>query len=69
MVKYFAKPLPHFILAKSYRPAKPSYAPKGRRFGRLFRDSRFHLQNFENEVHLRSLLQWLSLTLLVVAEH
>ena len=30
------------------RPVEPS-ATKGRRFGRLWRDSRFHLQNSENE--------------------
>ena len=33
------------------RPAEPSF-PKGRRFGRLWRDSRFHLRNFENEANL-----------------
>ena len=38
------------------RPAEPS-APKGRRFGRLWRDSRFHLQNPENEAILLSLLR------------
>ena len=50
------------------RPAKPS-APKGRRFGRLLRDSCFHLQNSANEANLLVLLQWLSVTLLVVAKH
>ena len=38
------------------RPAEPS-APKGRSFGRLWRDSRFHLQNSENEATLLALLR------------
>ena len=33
------------------RPAEPS-APKGRRFGRFWRDSRFHLLIYESEVNL-----------------
>ena len=38
------------------RPAEPS-APKGRRFGRLWIDSRFHLQNSENEATVLALLR------------
>ena len=38
------------------RPAEPS-ARKGRRFGRLWKDTRFHLQNSENEVNLLALLR------------
>ena len=37
------------------RPAEPS-APTGGRFGRLWRDSRFHLLNSENEANLLVLL-------------
>ena len=47
--------------------AKPS-APQSRRFGRLWTDSRFHLQNSENP-NLLALLQWLSVTLLVDGKH
>ena len=39
------------------RPAEPS-APKGRRLGRLKRDSHFHLQNSDNEANLLALLRW-----------
>ena len=39
------------------------------RFSRLWRDSRFHLQNSENEANLLALLHWLSVTLLIVAKH
>ena len=38
------------------RPAEP-FAPKGRRFGRLWRDSRFHLQYSESEGTLLALLR------------
>ena len=48
-------------------PAEHS-APKGRKFGRLWSDSRFHLQNSESEANLLSLLRK-SVTLLFVAKH
>ena len=38
------------------RPAEPS-DPKGSRCSRLWRDSRFHLQDSENEVTLLAMLQ------------
>ena len=38
------------------RPAEPS-APKGRRCGRLWGDSRFHLGNSENETNLLALIR------------
>ena len=41
-------------LGRFGRPAEPS-APKGRRFDRLWRDSRFYLQNSEKEATLLSL--------------
>ena len=50
------------------RPAKRS-AQIGRRSSRLWRDSRFHLQNSENEANLLALLRWLPVTLLVVAKY
>ena len=49
--------------ARFGRHAEPS-APKGRRFGRLWKDSRFHLQNSENEATLLRIL----VTLLFVAK-
>ena len=42
--------------ARFGRPADPS-APKGRRFSRLWRDSRLHLQNSENEATLLAFLR------------
>ena len=48
------------------RPDEPS-APKGRGFGRLWRDSRFRFRNFENEANLLTSLGY-RLTLSVVAK-
>ena len=47
-------------LGRFGRPAEPS-APKGRRFGRVWRDSRFHLQNSENEARVATVIGNLSL--------